>query len=368
MKNYIILSISLLAFSCGQKKETLAEKKTKVATLKTQVRKLEEEIAKLEPKREDAKAINVSLATVQSQTFKHFIEMQGTLDSKDNVFVSPKTPGAIEHLYVKEGDYVRAGQVIARIDNSIMEVSLREINVQLETAKIFFEKQKSLWEQKIGTEVQFIQAKTQVEALEKRIDTMREQMKLSVVTTPISGQVDEVRQKAGEMAMPGMGIIRVANITNLKIKANVADTYAGTVKKGDVINVKIPDLNKELKAVINFVSTTVNPSSRTFEVHANLPKISSDMKPNMMAMLTINDQNKANSIVIKQNLIQTTEDGDVVYVAVTEGNKKIARSRLVKTGLTYNGDIIILEGLKAGDEIIVEGQQEVVDGIELKVK
>ena len=367
MKNYIILIISLLAFSCNKKVEGLAEMKTKVSDLKKEIKSLEEQIAKLEPKSEALKPIDVQVSGVQTQTFKHFIEMQGVLDSKDNVYVTPKTGGGIEKLYVKEGDYVKSGQVIARIDNSIMEVSLNEINVQLETAKIFYEKQKSLWDQKIGTEVQYLQARTQVEALEKRIDTVREQMKLSTVTSPISGQIDEVRQKAGDMAMPGMGIVRVVNISNLKIKANVADTYAGTVKKGDVINIKIPDLNKEMKGIISFVSATVNPMNRTFEVQASLPRIDKDMKPNMMAMLTINDQIKPNSVVIKQNLIQTTEDGDIVYLAVMEGNKKIARSRKVKTGISFNGDIVILEGIKAGDQIITEGFQDVVDGSEIKV-
>jgi membrane fusion protein, multidrug efflux system len=368
-KTLLIYSFTLLLISCGKKEDnSLAGKKAKLAefqkqaqTLTTDIKTLQSEIAKLEPNKEE-KVKEIAVSPLTMQTFKHFVEVNGSLDAENNVFVSPKMGGALTNVSVKEGDYVKQGQVIAKIDNSVLQTSMQEIQVQLETAKTLFERQKALWDQKIGTEVQFIQAKTGVEALEKRMATIRSQDAMNLVTSPISGYVDEVRQKSGEMAMPGLGILRVVNLNNLKVVAKVPDAYAGTVKKGDMVTVKFPDLeNKEVTAKLTFVSQTVNPVTRTFLVEAIIPN-SGNLKPNLNAVVTINDQSKGSAVVIEQNLIQRTEEGDLVYVAVQEGSKKIARSRKVKTGLSYNGQVEIIEGLSAGDLLITTGYQELVDG------
>lgn len=369
-KAYIFLSLILIATACGKKEDnSLAGKKAKLAELQTQqqtisadIKTLQAEIAKLEPNKEE-KVKEIAVSPLVSQTFKHFVEVTGALDAENNMYVSPKMGGALTSVTVKEGDFVKQGQVVAKIDNSVLLTSMQEIQVQLETARTLFERQKALWDQKIGTEVQFIQAKTGVEALEKRLATLKSQDAMNVVTSPISGYVDEVRQKAGEMAMPGMGIIRVVNLGNLKVVAKVPDAYAGTVKKGDVVTVKFPDLNnKEVSTRLTFVSQTVNPITRTFTVEALIPNNDKQFKPNLNAVVNINDQSKATAIVVPMNLVQHTEEGDVVYVAVQEGNKKVARSRKVKMGLNYNGQVEISEGLSAGDLIITEGYQEIVDG------
>ena len=177
----------------------------------------------------------------------------------------------------------------------------------------------------------------------------------------MSGVVDQVISKVGELASPGMGVVRVVNLNNLKVSAKVSDTYAASVKKGDEVLVKFPDLQKELKARISFVSATVDPLSRTFTIEANLPSVK-DIKPNMMAQIQINDATSKDALIIDQNFIQSTENGQIVYVAVTEGNKKVAKGKTVKTGLSYNGKVEILEGLTAGDQLITLGYQDVVDG------
>lgn len=369
-KAYIFLSLILIATACGKKEDnSLAGKKAKLAELQTKqqtiaadIKALQTEIAKLEPNKEE-KVKEIAVSPLVAQNFKHFVEITGTLDAKNNIYVSPKMGGALTSVTVKEGDYVKQGQVIAKIDNSVLLTSMQEIQVQLETARTLFERQKALWDQKIGTEVQFIQAKTGVEALEKRLATLKSQDAMNVVTSPISGYVDEVRQKAGEMAMPGMGIIRVVNLENLKVVAKVPDAYAGTVKIGDLVTVKFPDLNnKEISTRLTFVSQTVNPITRTFVVEALIPNNDKQFKPNLNAVVNINDQSKATAIVVPMNLVQHTEEGDVVYVAVQEGNKKVARSRKVKMGLNYNGQVEITEGLSTGELIITEGYQEIVDG------
>ncbi len=371
-----ITSILLVAFtllisttSCDKKDEnSLTAKKEKLISLQknlsklnTDINKLKVEIEKLEPNKTE-KIKTVSVTPILASNFQHFVEAQGRLEAEHNVFVSPQMGGAITRVFVKIGDYVAKGQKVATIDNSILRNSIQEVQLQLETARTIYERQKMLWDQKIGTEIQYIQAKASVESLERRIVTLRTQDGMNVVVTPISGVVDEVRLKEGEMAAPGLGILRVVNFNDLKVVANVPDTYAGTISKGDIVKIKFPDLQKEISAKLSYVSQTINQTSRTFTVEARVPVTDKNFKPNLTALVSINDQSTGGAIVIPQNYIQNTEQGSIVYVAVTEGNKKIAKAKLVKTGLNYDGKIEIKSGLTIGDALITEGYQEIVDG------
>jgi len=364
------LAFIVLVASCSkgggdkvsQKKEELAKLQAEESAISEKIQKLQAELNILDPNKEEEKVISVTTSPVASQNFKHFVEFQGRLDAKNNIFVSPQVGGAITSLNVKEGDYVKQGQVLATIDNSVMKQSIQEIEVQLQTAKVFYEKQKNLWDQKIGTEIQYIQAKSNVESLEKRLATAQSQLAMTKVTAPMNGFIDEVRLRAGELASPGLGIVRIVNSDNLKVVAQAADTYAGTIKQGDLVTIKFPDLGKETTAKLTFVSQTVNPASRTFTIEASIPKIDPQLKPNMNAVMNVNDQSKSEAIIINRNLIQQDEQGNIVYVAVTEGGKKVARSRKITTGLTYGGDIEIVSGLQAGDLLITQGYQDLVDG------
>jgi len=363
-----LLVIALLACS-EPKKEGLAGKKEELAALKKQqaeldakAKSLQAEIAKLDPKsQEEVKTKTITVSPVASTTFRHFVEVQGSVDAQNNVQVAPKASGAITAVYVKEGDVVRAGQMLAKIDDQVMRESVEEIRSQLSLANTVFEKQKNLWSQQIGTELQYLQAKNNKEGLERRLSTLNVQLSQNNITSPISGVVDQVNVKAGEMAMPGVGVVRVVNLSQLKVVAKVADTYVSSVKKGDLVTVKFPDLNREINARVTFVSATVDPLSRTFNIEATLPS-SRDLKPNQLAVVNINDVNKPNAIVINQNLVQNTEQGQVVYVAVGEGTKKTAKAKVVKIGQSYNGQVEITEGLKAGEQLVTTGYQELVDG------
>lgn len=364
------LAFIVLVASCSkgggdkvsQKKEELAKLQAEESAISEKIQKLQAELNILDPNKEEEKVISVTTSPVASQNFKHFVEFQGRLDAKNNIFVSPQVGGAITSLNVKEGDYVKQGQVLATIDNSVMKQSIQEIEVQLQTAKVFYEKQKNLWDQKIGTEIQYIQAKSNVESLEKRLATAQSQLAMTKVTAPMNGFIDEVRLRAGELASPGLGIVRIVNSDNLKVVAQAADTYAGTIKQGDLVTIKFPDLGKETTAKLTFVSQTVNQASRTFTIEASIPKIDPQLKPNMTAVMNVNDQSKSEAIIINRNLIQQDEQGNIVYVAVSEGGKKVARSRKITTGLTYGGDIEIVSGLQAGDLLITQGYQDLVDG------
>jgi membrane fusion protein (multidrug efflux system) len=372
MKRHILIlatAATILAACAGEKKEGIEGKKEELAKLKSEqaatnqkIQELEKEIAKLDPKKvAEDKVKTVSVSVLNPEVFKRYVELQGTVDAKNSVLISPKSGGAITAMYVKEGDQVKAGSVIGKIDDSILRESIEEVKTQLVLINTLYEKQKNLWDQKIGTEVQYLQAKNNKEAIEKKLATLNAQLSQSQIVSPMSGVVDQVISRVGELASPGMGVVRVVNLSNLKVSAKVSDTYAASVKKGDEVLIKFPDLNKELTARISFVSTTVDPLSRTFTIEANLPAIK-DIKPNMMAQVQINDATSQAALVIDQNFIQSTENGQIVYVAATEGNKKVAKAKTVKTGLSYNGKVEILEGLSAGDQLITLGYQEVSDG------
>jgi membrane fusion protein (multidrug efflux system) len=365
MKKLAILLSAIILFAACNKS---VDKKTELANLKSEANAINAKITALEKElgagkeASSTKVIAVSVTPIAPVAFKHFVEAQGNVVAENTVLVSPQTGGMIVSLPVVAGQQVSKGQLIATLDNSILKESMEEVKHQLELAKTLFEKQKTLWDQQIGTEVQYLSAKSNKESLEKRLVTLRAQLGLSRVVAPISGTIEIVRQKAGEMGAPGLPIVQIVNLGNLKISAKIADAYVGSVKQGDPINIKFPDINKEITARISLVSKMVNPLTRTFDIEARIPNAGGDLKPNQLAVININDLSKANALVVDENIIQKTEKGNLVYVAVEENGKKVAKARVITIGLTYNGQAEIATGLQAGDLIITQGYQDLVDG------
>lgn len=378
MKRIVIslLSLSLLA-ACGKQEDNsleglkvqLAEKKAQQAQLQMEIKGLETQLNKLDPQRkQQLRTRAVTVANVEPMQFRHFIQVQGTVEAEENVMVNIKSPSIITKVNVKVGDRVRKGQVLAVGDVSVLQASMSELQTALELANDLFEKQKNLHDQKIGSEVAYLQAKNQKESLEQKLVTLRKQMDLSRITSPMDGVVDEVRIKEGEVANPGMGVIRVVNTSDIKVVARVADTYVRYVKQGDAVRIKLPDLDGTvLDARITFVSQVVDPSSRTFNIEVALPKGQQHLRPNMIAVIEINDKTIDQALVIDQNLVMKTEEGTVVYVAEQTGNSMVARARKVNTGLSYAGQIEVKDGLKPGDRLITFGNQDLVDGQPIKL-
>jgi RND family efflux transporter MFP subunit len=370
MKPYYAIALVSLLSACSQenksdlqsKRDELAQLKSQQTELNTKIKALESELTKLDPKKaENTRIKDVTVSPISATTFRHFVELQGTIDAKNNVEVSPKSGGVITAVYVREGDQVRAGQAIAKVDDQLLRESISEVKTQLSLANTVFEKQEALWKQQIGTEIQYLQAKNNKESLERRLSTLNTQLGQSTVTAPISGVVDQVHVKVGQSAMPGVGLVRVVNLSQLKVVAKVSDSYSGSVRKGDAITVEFPDINRRLNSTISFVATTVDPLSRTFTIEAPLPSDKA-LKPNMLARVKINDQTQSQAIVINENLIQDTENGKLVYVAVNEGGKKIAKAKTIKTGQSYGGKIEVTQGLQSGDQIVTAGYQDLTDG------
>ncbi|MES2730402.1 MAG: efflux RND transporter periplasmic adaptor subunit [Bacteroidota bacterium] len=366
---YLLILTTMLLMACSkgsevdQKKAKLEELKQKQQSVNSEITKLEGELAVLQPnKQENVRITPVKTAPIAAGTFKHFIEVQGSLDSRSNVFITPKTAGSVSAVHVKEGDHVRKGQVLAVIDDAVLRQNVDELKTSLELSNTLYEKQKNLWSQKIGSEVQFLQAKNNKESLENKLKTLQSQIALNRITSPINGIVDEVKLKVGETANPMMGAIRVVDPTSIRVIAKVADSYIGSVRKGDAVIIRFPDLNREIEGKINFVGQVVNPTTRTFDIEVAITNKDQQLKPNMLAVIKINDQTKSNAIVIDENIVQKTEAGDIVFVATQENGRKVAKLRKVKTGLSYNGKVEILEGLQAGDQLITDGSQDLADG------
>ena len=358
----LTLLVVLLA-ACGKPQDKNAE----LATLKDQKSKLEAQIAALEKEvgatpGAAQRTKTVGLTEVTTAPFRHYIDLQGKVDAKDNVPVTAKMPGVLTRILVKNGDNVRRGQLLAQMDDNVMSSSLSELELQLRTAEDVYNRQKGLWDQKIGTEMQFIQARSQKEAAEQRIVTLKQQLGQSRIYAPISGTVDLVILKIGQAISPGMPLCNILNLSKLKVQGEVTEAYASKVRQGDQVVVSFPDLNKEITTKVTYVSKTINPMTRTFSVECLLPA-SSDYRANMVAVMKIVDYQNPKAVTIPVNLVQTADDGEFVLVAEKTGEKTaVAKKVLIKTGNNYSGNVEITSGLKAGDLVISTGFQEINSG------
>ncbi len=362
MKKIIYFSaIIALMVSCSQSTDKNAE----LQKLKTQRDQLNEQIAKLEPeinpegKQAEEKAISVKTTDAAECVFDHYIQVQGTVDGDQNIAVSPQMAGIITAVYVTEGTNVKKGQVLAELDDQITRQSLEEVNTQLVLATSLYEKQAALWEKKIGSEVQYLQAKTSKESLEHRVNTIKEQLKMAKIISPISGTVESVPLRVGQMASPGMptSTIRVINMSIAKISADVSETYASRIKNGNVAIVTFPDIGKEIETKLSFTSRFIDPTNRTFKTECKISSKDIELRANMMANIRIKDYTNEKAFCVPVNLVQSNQDGKFILVAVQDGANWKAERRMVKTGMDYNGIMEVTEGLIAGDKIIVSGFQ-----------
>lgn len=365
-KNIIYLAFIALFFSCGashDKKAELNELKSSREKLDAQISKLQAEV---DPKgtAEAEKAVTVKVDTMKGCTFNHYVEVQGVVDADQNVAVSPQTAGIVTNVYVREGSDVRKGQVMAELDAAVLKQSLEEVKTQLDLANNLYEKQKALWDKKIGSEIQFLQAKTNKESLEKRVKTLQGQIDLARITSPINGTVESVPLKVGQMASPGVptSLIRVINMSTAKITADVSENFASRIKNGNDALVRFPDLGKEIESKLTFTSRFIDPTNRTFKVECRLSDRDIELRANMVAYVKIKDYTNDKTFCLPVNYIQSNQEGKFVYVASQSNNQWIASRRMIKTGMDYNGVAEILSGITEGDKVISAGYQNVKEG------
>jgi len=361
---FVLIAAALFITSCGEKKETLTELKSKQAELKTQLAEVSGKISKLEGD-SNKKFVLVEAAPVTPEIFKTYINVQGRVDAEESVSLSSGMPGTINKINIKVGDEVQKGQVLAETDARALQQSISDLETNAELVNRLYEKQKALWDQKIGTEVAFLQAKTQKESVEKKIATLQEQIRMTKIISPIDGTIDAVDIKLGQLTAPGMPAIRVINFNNLKVKADLAESYASKVHKGDEVLVKFPDTSDTLSAKVSYAARSISPMNRTFGVEINLDN-KKEYHPNQIAILNINDYRSAKPIpAIPLNYVQKDLKGQP-YVLIAENNKAVKRK--VTLGKEYNGRVEIMAGLNANDHLITAGYDGLNDGDAIEVK
>ncbi len=354
------LSVVLLG-SCSSNPDAELEK------LKAQKEKINQRIAELESRStgnngNTVRLVPVKIESVNAEEFRHYVQVQGIVESESNVNVSAESPGIVQQIYVKKGDAVARGQLLAELDASILLKTIDQVKTGLDLATTVYERQQRLWDQKIGSEIQYLQAKTNKESLEKQLVTLNEQLNLSRITSPISGTVDEVIIKEGEMAAAGFPAFRVVQAGNLKVKASLAENYITSVQSSDPVGVRFPVLDRQLELRISAVSQVIDPNNRTFGVEIRIPQSEKGIKPNMLAELVVNNYVSPQAIAVPVNTVQKNGSGEFLFVATNENGKLVARRRTVKTGLAYANRVEVLQGLDAGEKVIVFGHQNLADG------
>lgn len=383
MKNIsTVLASTLILFSiaCGggtsleKQKASLASLKKESLSLNAKIASLEKEIAAAGGA-ETAKAILVAVTPLATQDFTHYIELQGKVESESVSFVTPRAGGGqIKDLFIKRGDMVRKGQIILQLDNSLIKQSaaaaaqnIETIKSQAALAKMVYEKQKNLWEQSIGSEMQLLTAKTNAEALasqlkaaSEQLGMVRDQLAYTSVRSDVDGVAEEVNVKVGDLFM-GPGQIKIINTSRLKLTTMIPENYAGKVKVGTETSLNFPDIQKIIDVKISVVGNVIDPLSRSFYIEAKLP-IDKNFRPNQLVQVKIKDYEKKNAISAPINLLQNDEKGKFIYVAVMEKGKLVARKKAVTVGQYYGNNIEIVVGLVAGDNVITEGYQTLFDG------
>jgi len=384
MKNYatlIIGSLVLFLVACGGDKNSVEAKKTALANLKKQALEISINIANLEKEIKTMggakadKTILVSIDTIKTQVFDHYIELQGKIESESVSYITPRAGGGqVRSLYVKRGDLVKKGQLLLQLDNSLIKQSVAAASQNIETlkaqaalAKSVYEKQKNLWEQNIGSEIQLLTAKTNAEALASQlkgatdqVGVIKDQLAYTSIYSDVDGVAEEVNIHVGEMFM-GAGQIKIVNTQKLKATALVPENYTGKVRVGSDVALNFPDMQKTIETKISVIGKVIDPLSRSFFIETKIAP-NSDFRPNQLAQVKIKDYSKANAISIPINILQNDEKGKFVYVAISENGKMIARKKIITVGEFYGDNMEVLGGLVNGDAIITTGYQNLFDG------
>ena len=375
MKTLQYLTLALLVVFLAACDSNNTDKQAQLEGLKKEQKEIADQIAVLEKELANApgatttkvtKSKEVTTTELKSAPFSYFIQTQGGIEAEDNILISSKTPGIVTMVYAKEGQAVTVGQVLAQVDNSLIVKGIEELKSGLELAITMYERQKSLWDQKIGTEIQFLTAKNNKEGLEKKLATLNEQNEMSKIKSSINGTLEEVMAKVGENTAPGMPAFRVIGSKNLKVIARISEAYINQVKLGNKVSAKLLELSQTFESRVTFVGRNIDPLSRTFTIEIPVPA-NVDARPNMSATVQVTFNTLASALAVPVNVVQTINNEKVVYVAEESKGQLIARRRVVEVGGIYSNQAEIKAGLKAGDKVITFGYQGLNDGELVKI-
>ena len=377
MKKIAILTIlSFVLFACGNKEnnqsiESLIETKNikalneKKTALQAEIAKIEAGLATLDVKKEEAL---VTVATIKDTIFNHYLDIQGSVDTKENILIQPEFSGTLTSLTVKAGDRVSKGQILGRVDDAGMSQQLASAENQYSLAKTTYERQKNLWDKKIGSEIQFLQAQTQMISAQKAVAQIKAQLSKTVIRAPFTGTIDEVFVEKGQVVSPSaQGLMRIVNLANMYVATTVPESYIGKLKMGDLVDVYLTSLGKTYKGKVRQVGNFINPNNRSFGIEVSLPNPDNLLRPNQVAKLKITDYTNKNAIVVPTGVIQKDGSGSNYVYVVQESNGKTgtAKKVIVEIGKSSENVTEIVSGLSTNDIIVVEGLNSISNGMKL---
>ena len=379
MKKILYISLlGLLITSCGGDSKTASVDKaieskdlTTIKTTRAEIQKqydaIAAELAKLDLAIAELdtlkKSALVTTAIVNDTIFTHYIDIQGNVDTKQNLIIYPEYSGVLSQVYVKSGQKVNKGQILARIDDGGLSNQLAQMETQATLAKTTFERQKNLWDKKIGSEIQFLQAKTNYEAQMKAVAQMRAQLGKTIVKAPFSGVIDEVITEKGQVVGPGQQLMRIVNLSDMYVSANVPESFIGKIKNGAIVDVEVKSTGKIYKGKVRQIGNYINPNNRNFSIEVAVPNSDNLLRPNQVAVLKIEDYKKPNAILVPESIVTENAVGEkIIYTVDTSGKEPKAIKKTIVVGLTSGANIEVKSGLNKGEQIIIEGARSVQNG------
>ncbi|WP_179316439.1 efflux RND transporter periplasmic adaptor subunit [Winogradskyella undariae] len=382
---YLLIIVAALSVSCSEKKKNSVEYLIENGNLKTLREKRGELVGEQQAINDKIKLLDEKIKTVdttknvplittfktKTQVFNHVLELQGNVTTKNLLTITPEYNGILTHVYVKEGQKVTKGQTLAKIDDGGLSQQLAQLKIQAELAKTTYERQQRLWEQNIGSEIQYLQSKSTYQSQQEAVNQLYQQIAKTTVKAPFSGTIDDIITEQGSVVAAGQSpLMRIVNLDNMYIETEVPESYVSNVTKGKNVSVNIPVLGQTIETKIRQAGDFINPSNRTFKIEVEIPNKDKAIKPNLSARLKINDYTSEKAILIPQSVVSENAEGEQYVYVVNDKNEKgigTAERIIIKTGKTQGDIIEILEGLSSGAEIIQEGARSVRDGQSVEV-
>jgi membrane fusion protein, multidrug efflux system len=374
MKYGIISIIIIIMASCSSPeteqsiREEIAAHKNEITVLNGKIKGLEQKLSTMNAGDDPAIKIAVTTGELSLEPFNHYIQVSGNAEAVKDAYISPELSGQIREFYVKEGDYVEKGQVLARLNTEITESNMADLQASLDLATTVYEKQKRLWEKGIGSEIQYLNAKNNKESLEQKLITLKAQLDMAILKAPFSGIVDEIYRKKGELALPGQQMMQLVNLEELYINADVSESYLGHVEEGEKVQLEFPVYpDMKIEAPIYRKGNIINPANRTFTIQVKLSNADHKLKPNILAVISIRDFSSDAAIVVSSALIKQDITGSYLYILEDKDGKLFAKKVYVTTGMSFKDKTMVIAGLQPGQKIIVDGFNLVSDGSQVYV-
>lgn len=379
MKKIVYISLlGLIITSCGGDAKTASVDKaieskdlSKIKATRSEIQKqydvIGAELAKLDLALAELDTLKkmalVTTATVKDTMFTHYIDIQGNIDTKQNLIIYPEFAGVLNQVYVKAGQNVTKGQILARIDDGGLSNQLAQMETQATLAKTTFERQKNLWDQKIGSEIQFLQAKTNYEAQMKAVAQMKAQVAKTTVKAPFSGVIDEVIIDKGQVVAPGQPLMRIVNLSDMYVTSNIPESFIGKIKVGAFVDVYVKSIGKTYKGKVRQVGNYINPNNRNFSIEVAVPNTDKLLRPNQVAVLKIEDYKKPNAILVPESIVTENAAGEkIIYTIDSSSKEPKAVKKTIQVGLISGANIEVKSGLNKGEIIIIDGARSVQNG------